>query len=522
MDDGHEINISEEEISLSEIQRHKDVVLFLNDELNRLQRNSTSGSYNLESEYAKTKKNKIWFTWIVLASALVLVTLAAFFISRGISKSNREISVNVDVFEDLNLKSLVDSVQKLQSNYDNALKNKVTLQNQFESELKIAVSKREKDIFVIESLNLDDLADKKRRLNAVESEYNSSVKKIEEKYQALLSTADSEIKICLEQLSKYDAEKMNALREKELALDSERQLKELEQKELSEKYENMIQNLENELINERQTSQEELKRTVFDVASKYQAEINTLDPQLHDERAFSIIAANPLPEQMFFYPSLGEESKVLQELLQDKTVEDALNKFQSIYDDYAYIHSTVRSIPQKYSIPLYTAAESSLVNGMGKNLVDTASALHSEKVELKGELDKLSDEYNTLTENYNDLTNQYKKLDSDFSNFKQTAATDIKNQKSLYELVLNSMLLQRGWNAIVLSVKDANHVEVFVREDAVDSLLSSGTAPAEIVKTGKGTLFRQQDNSFVFSVNPDDKISLLEVVPGSQIKIFKK
>ena len=49
-------------------QRHKEVLLFLNEELNRLQTSNSSESYDLEKEYAKTKKNKSHFSFFLLFS----------------------------------------------------------------------------------------------------------------------------------------------------------------------------------------------------------------------------------------------------------------------------------------------------------------------------------------------------------------------------------------------------------------------------------------------------------------------
>ena len=56
-------------------QRHKEVLLFLNDELNRLQTVNSSNSYDLEKEYAKTKKNKSLFSTLLLVGSMVVVFL---------------------------------------------------------------------------------------------------------------------------------------------------------------------------------------------------------------------------------------------------------------------------------------------------------------------------------------------------------------------------------------------------------------------------------------------------------------
>ena len=53
-------------IKESKNQIHKDVLLFLNKELEQIQQTSDNNTYNLEEEYGKTKNNKSPFTYIVL------------------------------------------------------------------------------------------------------------------------------------------------------------------------------------------------------------------------------------------------------------------------------------------------------------------------------------------------------------------------------------------------------------------------------------------------------------------------
>ena len=136
-------------------QRHKVVLLFLNDELNRLQTVNSSNSYDLEKEYAKTKKNKSLFSTLLLAGSMVVVFLLAWGITAYINSKNQEITVNLEEFEGLNVKNLLDSVSKVQANYDNAMKNRTNIISDRDIALKNAEEKRERELFLIDSLNLD-------------------------------------------------------------------------------------------------------------------------------------------------------------------------------------------------------------------------------------------------------------------------------------------------------------------------------------------------------------------------------
>ena len=76
MDNDNKINGAGKNMQNAE-QRHKEVLLFLNDELNRLQTVNSANSYDLEKEYAKTKKNKSPFVALILITSLLVVFLAA-------------------------------------------------------------------------------------------------------------------------------------------------------------------------------------------------------------------------------------------------------------------------------------------------------------------------------------------------------------------------------------------------------------------------------------------------------------
>ena len=83
-------------------QIHKEVMLFLGKELERIHKTSSEQTYNIEKEYAKTKKHRSPFTMLMLAGCFVVVFLIAFVMVKTISSNNEEITVSVTEFDDLN------------------------------------------------------------------------------------------------------------------------------------------------------------------------------------------------------------------------------------------------------------------------------------------------------------------------------------------------------------------------------------------------------------------------------------
>ena len=122
----------------------KELSLFLGDELEPLKRSKKVKVYDLETEYAKTRANRLWSVWITLGLTFAVVVLVTVFTIRGIGKSNDKIDVNLSSFEDLNLQNLFDQLQRAQDQFDAAAKKKAALQGSLESRISQAKMKMQR------------------------------------------------------------------------------------------------------------------------------------------------------------------------------------------------------------------------------------------------------------------------------------------------------------------------------------------------------------------------------------------
>ena len=84
---------------IQEIQTHNEVQLFLKDELNKLC-SAKVEQYNLEEEYARTKKNKNKSVFVILAFCALAVSFIVAGLTLFINSQNRKIKVNIDTFND--------------------------------------------------------------------------------------------------------------------------------------------------------------------------------------------------------------------------------------------------------------------------------------------------------------------------------------------------------------------------------------------------------------------------------------
>lgn len=492
-------------------QIHKEVMLFLGDELERIHHGTSDQSYNIEEEYAKSKKNHSPFSALMLIGCFLLVFGIAFFMTRIITSNNQEITVSLEEFDDLNLKNLLNTVTAAQNNYENAVKKRAAIEGDMAVKLKAAEDAHTNDVFVIDSMNLRSKKIYNQRISEVEEKYSAAVAAIHEEYDAQLIQAEREVEEYKKQLAEFDAAKIESAKEKEKALDSERKVKELEQKKIKDQYEARISELNKKLADTQKRSSEDIRAAVGSVSSQYQSEIDKLDPVLNDKAAKDIIKnAGTMNAEDF-----SGEASINKHGINSSKVSSAMNAYQNVFDQYNYLDKTISSIPQKNSIPSYVAASHKLVNTMGETFVNTTVSFYNETVELNGKITELNGKVNSLNEKLTEQRNQME--------------AELASQKTFYEETLENIMTVAKTNAIIMSATDYDDIMIYVSGKA-RYLIGEEGADAEIKVekfSFKGKIFRAENDGFRFEVAEDKNGNRPEIpfdilICGTPVKILSK
>lgn len=518
MDNDNKVNENSNENLMEEKntnQIHKEVMLFLGEELDRIHHSTQDQSYNIEKEYAKTKKHRSPFSMFMLAGCFIVVFGIAFVMTRVISSNNEEITVSLAEFDDLNLKNLLNTVGAAQTNYDNAVKNRAAIEGDMTVKLNAAEDVHKNDIFVIDSMHLRSKKKYSALIAEADRKYKDSVEAVHQEFDGMLAQADKEVEEYKKQLAEFDAAKVQAAKEKEKALDSERRVKELEQQKIKEQYESRIADLNKKLADTQRQTSDNMRQAVTSVSAQYQAEIALLDPKLNDEDANAIIEKASVLESGDFdsESSVGNVSAVVQE---------AVSKYQNFYDDYSYLDKAVAAIPQKNSIPSYVAASHSLVNEMGKTFANTTTSLYQETVSLTGKINELNGKIDELNGKIDELTEQ-------INGAEKAGEEKINLQKQFYEQSYENLMTLAKTNALLIHADDYDNMPVYVAGKARYLITEEG-ASAEFKAdktTIKGKIFRAEDDSFYFVVGEDKEGNLLQVdfssvISGTPVKILGK
>lgn len=368
MDNDNKIKISKKEVRLF---LQKDMLPPEND---------APEFFDLEAEYAKTRKGKSHFTVWVLIICTLSVALLVYGVTSWISYKNESLSVGVDVFEDLNLKNLLDVVSRTEASMETAVNQKVQLETDRDAELSKASIKRDSEILRLETLKISS-AERKRRNAAIQSEYESSLALISEKYDSDIAKVSKQIEEYQQQLASYDRKNVELAQEQEAAMNSQRRLFELEKQKLTDDYKKTITDLNNQLSSLGQKMMEEQRKTVAVLNNQYAKEISLIDPQILDERANSVI------EDMQSYTDVFSVNNFYLNVSDPILMENALSKIANIekqYSDFNHLSQLIKDTPWKNSLGGYVNTITNLGNKIGIETVNAAiDLLHQQELNLK-------------------------------------------------------------------------------------------------------------------------------------------
>ncbi len=441
-----------------EITIHNEVRLFLGDELKDFEK-AKPQLYDFEAEYAQTRKNKNTLVWILLVSCFVLVGIVAFSVTRYVSYSNKNITIDIDSFDDLNIRTLLNNVGRAENQLSNARKNLASLISERDENLKIAEERKENDLFTLKSVEQISSADSIReQKKKIAESFDETVKTIHEKYDERIKEAEAELKNLEKRISAFDSGKVAQAQQSEGALDSQKLLHDLEMKSQAGQYERTIELLRAQLSEQRKQSAEEMRQAIENVRRTFQAKIDLLDPVVRDNRGEDIKV-----HATFERTTPISVLELSEKLSSTQTSEQFASTYEQIrekFSDFNYVADIVSTVPQEHSIPSY-------VNSM-KWLTYEISE------EMAGNVEILQ-----------------KRLDK-FSSF------------------LEILVLEKNADGIVLSKNETGEIFIFVSKNAREKINSEGTMAN--IGLDEITIFPSDDGSIMTAVISDEaaKLRILE------------
>lgn len=430
-----------------------EVKLFLSNEMLPSE-NDKPILYDLEAEYAKSKKAKSFFTIWVLLACIVVVVLLTFAVTKYIEYKNNHLSVGIQVFEDLNLKNLLDVVSRTEESMQEVTKKKIQLEAEKQALVLQAEVKKQGDLELLDSLRLSS-SERKKREQTINQEYEQEIQSISGKYDSQIDFCSLQIEELQVQLSSYDKKNVEMAQQQEAALNSQLQVFQLEKAEMEAQHQEKITDLQNQMATMQQQMVESRNASLNALTVQYESEIEKLDPVLDYPIANQIISDVANFNTMMFDPSqfklnISDEATVAQ-------AQNFLGKIGKDFENFNYIGNLFQSVNWHNSLKDYSKTVINLANSIGIETVNAAiELLQSQEARFQQEKESYAHEKTSALQQSNA---EYEKIYSAF----ETMALNNNHMGYILDLSDSSCML----TYVIDSLK--NKVQEGTRASVVDS-----------------------------------------------------
>lgn len=491
-----------------------EVRLFLKDELLPLEKATHVNSYDLLSEYAKTRKNKSYFVWILMAACFAAVILVTTLVVQRLKVQNKKIEVSSSVFNDLDMSAVLNNRSHIQLECIVAENNLSQMQKEFDYKMQQAADKRDADLQLVSAMRLENADSRKKQIlavyrqtgNSLHAEYDSKLSEISEKTAAL--------KAQLAALDKKNGDDIDSANFADQVQQHERTL-------LINSFQSTIDSMNAGFDASRRTAFSNQQTAVKNLGNKYHEEVDALDPVLKDARADQIISSAPEAEPM----ALSKYETLLSQPVLTEDFVRGIKNVENLFGSYNYIHDAVEKIPQKHSIASYKDSEKRLVSGMLKEM---GTAIYSEITSLNNSLmDLESQKANLLTQKAGlekqneDLHADLGKLQKDYGSL-ELQYNGVSGNISMFNSWFENSALEDESCGYVLDLSGSGKLKVFAVKSVRDNLLSDTASVGVDVYHGKRKrvsegVVTQQDGIYYFT--PSDPNTLSLIAAGDRLAI---
>lgn len=467
MDNDHEVIPS----------RENKVQLFLRENLMSIQQDEAK-TYDLENEFSKTRANRDFFVPGIISAVVIVIAAASWVVTSRINESSRNVPVDITVFEDINLKNVLDIAKKAEATLDAVTEERITLQANHKADLSsLALQKKsELDILAVKKMSNDE---RTRQKQAITSTYASREKKIVAAYTSKLSEIDVRLAEARKQVESFDKKRVEEARAQKKMLDNQQDLYELEKKKMKESYEAEIADLR-----ERNTEIEEensrLKTNqVKEMIEEYQAQISTLDPLFGDENANALIARS----DQYVDPAVPFRNlpEAIPSGLKFGTAD--FTEIQAGYEGIDLLLSKVAAIPFENDVARYASSArrmAFLAGSAGENMLESAFArIDAERKSRAAAESALTSE---LAASKKDAEDARLEL-ADAKLAEENAAQKLAS----YDKTLCDAITANGYSGMVFDIANPESPQLYFLPGVADTVLS-GETPEVFVYRGAKTL----------------------------------
>ena len=504
--------------------RENKVQLFLRENLLSIRQEQQKG-YDLDVEFAKTGKNKDYLVVWIIVAVVAVVALGAWLVTSSINKSSRNIAVDIKVFEDINLRNVLDLAQKAEDSYNSIQQERQTAEADYQSNFDTLEVQRKSELDILSAKKLSDSerTAQKQSINATYTKRESALKAAN---NAALAAIDKRLEDAKKQMESFDKKRVDEARAQKQLMDNQQDLFALEKKKMQDDYEKQIADLRTHAAMIEKENSKLKTDQVKELIDEYQARIAALDPVFADENATGLL------DRIALYKTPDAPFQTAPSLIPSDFGYSA-DDFATVAQGYTGISallSKVAAIPWENNTGTYVngALKIALLTGsVGESMIHTAFArIDLDRKNLAAEQAKRAEVEDALAASQKETEDAKAALDASQADL-QTAQAALDNAAkniAAFNTTLTDSARTNGFEGIVVDVSDPAAPSVLLVSEVLDTLALQQTAVVYVYQAPKtllGTLLlTRTDTGVTAAVDVIEKKK--ELLPLSFISMKKK
>ncbi len=199
--------------------------------------------YQLDREFAKTKKNRSPIVWISIVLFVAIFAAGSVLVTRYIEKESKRVPVNIEDFADVNLKDVLDRAKKFENQLAVAQRELQDLLEQMNQEITYINEDVKRRIVLLRNQGLS-AAQLRTREAAIQDKESADIEAVKADYQPRIDELKARIADIQANIDAYDAQLVERAKAQQEILDSQQRRFEMETAETVGYYESRIDELE--------------------------------------------------------------------------------------------------------------------------------------------------------------------------------------------------------------------------------------------------------------------------------------
>lgn len=322
--------------------------LFLRDVQHQLARREL---YNLDEEFAKTRKNRSPVVLLSVSAFVVVMVAAGIIVTTYIQRRSQNVPVNIAAFQDVNLMSLLDRAKQLNDQLNSADQELSGLKTAQANEIQAAQMSASQQIQLVDNMMIGN-AEKQRRIAAIRGNLAGRIGGIDASYAPKIKAAEAAIASINTKLAQYDTTQMQQAKKQEAILNNQQHLFDMQMQKTVSYYQGEIKNLNAQYTSEIDSIKQHNTQLVALLNHNHAVEIADLIAKYNPtftEPAILSILNQPIPKDP---ASPGAADRFAELAVQSGGLSPAaIGDLQARLSDFSLLLGRLQEIPYQNSIP---------------------------------------------------------------------------------------------------------------------------------------------------------------------------